>query len=122
MVSLGDTVISFHILQPPLTVVKFLWGREGESQNPKCQDLPKFQFSGGGWVGGGGGVSWKVKTQSAKIYLNFNFFGGRDVMDSQNPKCQDLPKFQFSGGGRGSGRLMYVETNNPWGSFTLKET
>ena len=41
------------------------------SQNPKCQDLPKFQFSG----------------------------GGSDTLPSENPKCQDLPKFQFSGGG-----------------------
>ena len=40
-----------------------------ESQNAKCQDLPKFQFLGGG------------------------------VLESQNPKGQDLPKFQFSEGG-----------------------
>ena len=48
MVSLGDTAISFNILQPPL-------GRGGgvlESQNPKCQDLPKFNFRGGGGVSG----------------------------------------------------------------------
>ena len=38
------------------------------SQNSKCKDLPKFQFSGGG-----GGI--------------------------QNSKCQDLPKLQLSGGG-----------------------
>ena len=36
----------------------------------KCQDLPKFQF----W--GGGGYS-----------------------ETEKSKCQDLPKFQFSGGG-----------------------
>ena len=46
-----------------------------------------------------GGVFWKVKTQSAKICLNFNFFGGGRVLESQNPKCQNLPKFLFSGGG-----------------------
>ena len=40
-----------------------------ESQNPKCQDLPKFQLGGGG------------------------------DLESQNPKCQDLPKFQLGGGG-----------------------
>ena len=69
MVSLGDTAISLHILQPPLT----LGGVLG-SQNPKSQqDLPKFQFSGGG--------------------------GGGSVLGSQNPKCQDLPKFQFLGSG-----------------------
>ena len=51
------------------------WGGFGgmgvlESQNPKCQDLPKFQ------LGGGGGD-----------------------LESQNPKCQDLPKFQWGEGG-----------------------
>ena len=49
----------------------------------------------------GGGVFWKVKTQSAKICLNFNG-GGGGVLESLNPKCQDLHKFQFGGGG-GSG-------------------
>ena len=39
-----------------------------ESQNPKFQDLPKFELGGGG------------------------------VLESQNPKCQDLPKFQLGGG------------------------
>ena len=63
MVSLGDTAISLHILQ------LLLRGGILESQNPKCQDLPKFQFSGGE-------LFWKVKTQSAKICLNFNFQGG----------------------------------------------
>ena len=39
----------------------------------------------------------KVKTQSAtKIFLISNFQGG--VLKSQNPKCQDLAKFQFFGG------------------------
>ena len=41
------------------------------NQNSKCQDLPKFQFSGGG-----GGTLSQVKTQSAKICLNSNFQGG----------------------------------------------
>ena len=112
------------------------------SQNSKCQDLSKFQFLGvGGMVGGGrgctlpsqnwncddlpkfqffwGGILCKVKTQSAKIYLNFNwggvlcqvktqsakiclnfnFFGRGGTLPSQNSKCQDLPKVQFLGGG-----------------------
>ena len=72
------------------------WGGGGdgvlESQNPKCQDLPKFQFGGGGF--------WKVKTQSAKICLNLN--GGR--LENQNPKCQDLPKFKFGGGCSGESK------------------
>ena len=48
------------------------------------------------------GGLWRVKTQSAKICLNFNL-GGGVVLEIQNPKCQDLPKFQFLGGG-GSGK------------------
>ena len=47
---------------------------------------------------GVGGVFWEVKTQSDMICLNFNFQEG-GVLGSQNPKCQDLPKFQFGGGG-----------------------
>ena len=42
---------------------------------------------------------WKVKTQSAKTCLNFNFKGGGGVLESKNPKCQDLPKFQLGEGG-----------------------
>ena len=72
MVSLGDTAISLHILQPPLR-----GGGVLESQNPKCQDLPKFQFP-----------------------------RGPGVLESQNPKCQDLPKFQFSGEGGGGGGVL----------------
>ena len=66
----------------------------------KCQDLLKFEFSGGGVY------SPKVKTQnllSAKISLDLNFQwgrggGGRGFSQSQNSKsskCQDLPKFEF---------------------------
>ena len=39
----------------------------------KSQDLPKFQFSGGG------GYFVTENTQSPKIYLNFNFRGGGGV-------------------------------------------
>ena len=45
-------------------------------------------FKFGGRVG-----VWKVKTQSAKICLNFN--GGGGVLESQNPK---LPEFQLGEG------------------------
>ena len=41
----------------------------GSTQNPKCRDLPKFKFSGGG------GCSVVVKIHSAKICLNFNAGG-----------------------------------------------
>ena len=46
-------------------------GYSQPSQNSKCQDLAKFQFF---WAGAG--TLSQVKTQSAKICLNFNFFGG----------------------------------------------
>ena len=49
---------------------------------------------------------WKVKTQSTKFCLNFNLWGG--VLESQNPKYQVLPKFQFSGGVGG-----ILESQNP---------
>ena len=84
----------------------------------KSQDLPKFQFSGGGggvfcnWkysksqdlpkfqFSGGGGYSVTENTQSPKICLNFNFRGGGGVFCNwKYSKSQDLPKFQFSGGG-----------------------
>ena len=50
---------------------------------------------------------WEVKTQSAKICLNFNFqgWGGGGgggeggVLGNQNLKYQDLPKFQLGEGG-----------------------
>ena len=70
----------------------------GSTQNPKCRDLPKFKFSGGG------GCSVVVKIQSAKICLNFN--AGGVFYSSQNPKCQDLPKFSFPVGGVG-GSVLY---------------
>ena len=85
MVSTGDTEISFHI------------------------PSPKFRAS---WRGGGYSRVKTENTQSAKIWLNFNFRGGWGVgwwwgvLWSQNwkySKCQDLPKFQFSGGGGYSG-------------------
>ena len=38
-----------------------------------------------------------------KIRVVFKFDRGGGVLESQNPKCKDLPKFQFSGGGVGRG-------------------
>ena len=67
MVSLGDKAISLHILQPP-TATR-------------------------------GGCSVLVKTQSAKSCLNLNFRGGDVFCSSENSKCQNMPKFQFSGKG-----------------------
>ena len=59
-----------------------------ESENPKWQDLPKFQFSVRGR-----GVLWEVKTQSAKMCLNFNFqcWGG-GVLESESPNGKSKPK------------------------------
>ena len=100
MVSLGNTAISFHILQTGGGGV--FW--TVKTQSAKIKICLNFNF-----LGGGGELFWTVKTQGAKICLNFNFFfffwegGGVGVLDSQNLKCQDLPKFQFSGEGGYSG-------------------
>ena len=67
-----DGILGLHILQ----------------LNSKCQDLPKSQFSVGEGAGGGGSVV--VKTQSAKICLNFNF-RGRGVVLYQIPEQVFLP-------------------------------
>ena len=86
------------------------------SWNSKCQDLPKYKFSGGGEGTGEvfldsqnskcqdlsrEGYSWVVKTQSAKICLNLN--GGGAFLGSQYSECQDLPKSESFGGGGGGG-------------------
>ena len=69
-----------------------------ESQNPKCQDLPKFEF----FLGGGVLESQNPKCQDLP---KFEFGGGGgSVLESQNPKCQDLSKFEFFGG-RCSGKI-----------------
>ena len=94
---------------------KFLGGgRRGysqPSQNSKCQDLPKFQFFlGGGYSQPSQNSKWKWKRM---ICLNFKFLGGGRrgySQPSQNSKCQDLPKFQFSGGGGGT--LSQVKTQS----------
>ena len=61
-----------------------------ESHNPKCKDLPKFEL---------GGVSWKVKTQSAKICLNLNFRGeGCVFWKVKTQSAKICPNFNFGGG------------------------
>ena len=47
---------------------------------------------------GGGAYSRPTQIQCAKIYPNFHFGGGGIVETNSNSKCQDLPKFSFSGG------------------------
>ena len=74
MVSLGDTAISLHILQPskpkmPRIVQISIWEGGGgvlESQNPKCQDLSKFQF-------GGRGVLNQVPEQGCSVQFGQKF-------------------------------------------------
>ena len=92
--------------------------------------MAKFQFLGGGVK--------TENTQSAKKWLNFNlggggrapnlkilkvprnglisifFWGGEDTLpsQSQNSKCQDLPKFQFFWGGRGGSVLRVGHSQN----------
>ena len=61
----GDTVISLHILQLPLT-----GGCSGKGQI--WTQERKLEF--------GGRVFWKVKTQSSKICLNFNFLGEGGIL------------------------------------------
>ena len=56
--------------------------------------MAKFQFSGGWGVGDWVLCQVKVKTQSAKICLNFNIFGGRG---RGGIGCQEMAKFQFFG-------------------------
>ena len=93
-----------------------LGGSVLESQNPKCQDLSKFQLEGGGCSGKskpkvpwsvqismGGGVFCKIKPQSATICQNFNSFGGRGggavfwKVKTQSAKI--CPNFNFWGRG-----------------------
>ena len=65
MVSLEDTAISLHILQPP-TATGGGGGVVVKTQSAKiCLNL-NFRL-------GGGGCSVLVKTQSAEISLNLNF-------------------------------------------------
>ena len=45
----------------------------------------------------GGGLFLGVKIQTAKTCLYFNFWGGV-FLGSKNSKCQDLSKFQLGGG------------------------
>ena len=70
----------------------------GSTQNPKCRDLPKFKFSGGG------GCSVVVKIQSAKICLNFNAGGCSIVVKTQSAKI--CLNFHFLLGGVG-GSVLY---------------
>ena len=66
-----------------------------------------------------GGYSVIENTQSPKIWLNFNFRGGGVFCNSKYSKSQDLPKFQFSGGG---GYSVIENTQSPkiWLNFNFR--
>ena len=87
MVSTGDTEISLHIRSPRASWVGrgALWSQNWKYS--KCQDLLKFQFSGGG--GPYSGVTTE-NTRSAKICLNFNFRGRGGTLWSEIPKRGSL--------------------------------
>ena len=87
MVSAGDADISLHIRPGPISNLggvggggAVFWGNQN-SKYFNCQDLPKFEFSVGGYSG-------EVKTQStlcAKICLILKFqLGGGAFSGSQN--------------------------------------
>ena len=60
-----------------------------------------------------------VKTQSAKICLNFNFLKGGGVFcSSQYSKCQDLSKFKLGGGVFCSSQNSSA---NIWPTFHFRE-
>ena len=75
MVSTADAEIILHIWSP-----RFRASRDGEYSGVTTEN-----------------------TQSAKIFLNFNFLGGGGLWSHnwKYSKCQDLPKFNFRGGGGG---------------------
>ena len=67
----------------------------------------------------GGGCSVVVKTLSANIWLDFNWWGGGVFCSSQNSKRQDLAKFSFGGGEvlyqiPEQGVLANLSTNFAW--------
>ena len=96
--------------------------------------MAKFQFGGGSgrgsktentqsakkWLNfnfflGGGGVRFQTEnTQSAKEWLNFNFQGGRGVgcQNWKYSKCQEMAKFQYlEGGGSTKLKILKVQRN-----------
>ena len=65
--------------------------------------------------------SWEVKTQSAKFWPSFHFWGEGVFLGNQNSECQALTKFSIGGGDKisknfampysGSPCIADVETN-----------
>ena len=103
----GHFVVNTPVKFNQFNKVKTKWYARGTQKLVSTYDLPNSGPRGGGglgvWVFCYSGVKTE-NTQSAKICLNFNFWEGAGLgvglySGSQNSKCQDLPKFQFSGGG-----------------------
>ena len=65
--------------------------------NPKCQGLHLFVCVGWGW--GVGDLGLDQLNQSAKICPNLHLGGGCWWSRPTQPKCQDLSKCTFGGGG-----------------------
>ena len=58
----------------------------------------------------GVGEFWeRSDLDSGKKIRVLKFGGGGGVLESQNPKCKDPPKFQFSGGCSGKGQIWTQE-------------
>ena len=94
MVSLGDTAISLHILQLPLT------GEAGRGVFWKVKTQSAMICLNFNFQEGGGGVFWEVKTQSAKICLNFNFQGGGGMFwEVKTQSAKICLNFNFLGEG-----------------------
>ena len=132
MVSLGDTAISLHKLQPPKPEVPRSaqipifrgGGCSGKSKYSKCKDLPKFQFSvcvGG--RGPGGGCSGKSKYSKCQDLSKISIWGrgvfwkvkilkvprsvqisiwGRGCSEKSKPKVARSVQISIFGGGGGS--------------------
>ena len=75
-----------------------------KSQNPKLQDLSKFQFSGGGWVGGCSGKSKFKVPRSAHISI----FRGRGCSGKSKPKVPRSVQILIWGGGGAGGVLNQI--------------
>ena len=100
----------------------FIWGVPQD-----LQDLPKFQISGGVTLSqvktqsakiclnfnfwGGGVTLSQVKTQSAKICLNFKFWGRGTFSQVKTQSAKICLNFNFRGWGMG-GTLSQVKTQS----------
>ena len=111
----SDGILGEYSDYSPHTPTAILWVRVFlGSQNSKCQALAKFQFSVGGV---GGRYSWVVKTESAKLWSNFNFQGGYSwVIKTEIAKY--LPNFNLGGG---YSWVVKTQSAKFWPNFNFRE-